>query len=70
MKPSLKNITSAVIIIHGTKDPLVPYSNMAFMNKTFVNAKSIENISIENANHFIPWEHYGEIRDALLKLQL
>lgn len=70
MEPSLRNITAAVVIIHGTKDPLVPYQNMAFMNKEFVNAVSIENISIENANHFIPWEHYELIRDVLLKLKI
>jgi pimeloyl-ACP methyl ester carboxylesterase len=70
MKPSLKKITSRVTIIHGTIDPLVPYSNMAFMQKEFVNAKSIDTISIKNANHFIPWEHYDIIRKALLELQL
>lgn len=67
---SLKNITAKVVVIHGTKDPLVPYQNMAYMNKMFIHAKSIENISIENANHFIPWEHFDLIRDVLLKLQL
>ena len=54
LKPKLQNITSKVIIIHGTKDPLVPYSNMAFMKREFVNAKSLETISIKDANHFIP----------------
>ena len=70
MKPSLKNIISGVTIIHGTKDQLVPYSNMAFIQKEFINAKSIHAIAIENANHFIPWEHYDEIRNALLDLKL
>ena len=69
LKPKLQNITSKVIIIHGTKDPLVPYSNMAFMKREFVNAKSVETISIKDANHFIPWEHYKEIRDVLYKLE-
>ena len=70
MEPNLKNITSKVTIIHGTKDPLVPYRNMAYMNKMFVNAKSIESISIENANHFIPWEHFELIRNTLLNLKI
>ena len=69
LKPKLQNITSKVIIIHGTKDPLVPYSNMAFMKREFVNAKTLETISIKDANHFIPWEHYKEIRDVLYKLE-
>ena len=69
LKPKIKNITSKVIIIHGTKDPLVPYSNVAFMRREFVNVKSLEIISIKDANHFIPWEHFKEIRDVLYKLE-
>ena len=69
LKPNLKNITSKVTIIHGTKDPLVPFSNVAFMRREFINVKSLEIIPIENANHFIPWEHFKEIRDVLYKLE-
>jgi pimeloyl-ACP methyl ester carboxylesterase len=70
MKPLLKKITSDVTIIHGTKDRLVPYSNVAFIKKEFVNAKSMDVISIENADHFIPWTHFEIIRKALLELKL
>lgn len=69
MVPDLKKITSDVTIIHGREDPLVPYSNVPFMEKEFVHAKSINTIAIEGANHFIPWEHYDLIRDALLNLR-
>ena len=69
MKPQLKKITSKITIIHGTKDQLVPFSNVAFMRREFVNAKSLEIIPIENANHFIPWEHFDLIRDVLYKLE-
>jgi pimeloyl-ACP methyl ester carboxylesterase len=68
MKPDLKKITSNITIIHGTKDRLVPFSNVAFMQKAFVNAKTIHVLAIENADHFIPWENYEEIRDVLLGL--
>lgn len=68
MQPTLKNIVTNVVVIHGTKDPLVPYSNVAFIKKEFVNAKSMEVISIKDANHFIPWEHYETIRNKLLNL--
>lgn len=69
LKPKLQNITSKVIIIHGAKDQLVPYSNVAFMSREFVNAKSLDIISIKDANHFIPWTHFKEIRDVLYKLE-
>ena len=70
MKPDLKNVTCPVTIIHGTKDQLVPYSNMAFMQKEFINAKKMDTISIKNANHFIPWKHFKEIRNILFELKL
>ncbi|MCL6461054.1 MAG: alpha/beta hydrolase [Flavobacterium micromati] len=69
LEPELKKISSDVTIIHGTKDVLVPYSNVAFMTKSFVNAKSVDIITIENANHFIPWSHYKIVRDALLNIK-
>lgn len=69
MKPTLYKITANVVVIHGTQDPLVPYSNVAFIEKEFVNAKSMEVISIKNANHFIPWEHFETIRNKLLNLK-
>ena len=69
LEPELKKITCDVTIIHGTKDALVPYSNVAFMQKKFVNAKSIDTITIKKANHFIPWSHYEIVRNALLNIQ-
>jgi pimeloyl-ACP methyl ester carboxylesterase len=69
MKPQLHKITSNVIIIHGTEDSLVPYSNVAFMENAFVNAKKIKTISIEKADHFIPWSHYEIIKKSLLSLE-
>ena len=69
LEPKLKNITSDVTVIHGTKDVLVPYSNVAFMKKMFVNAKSLDTLTIEKANHFIPWSHYEIVRNALLNIQ-
>lgn len=69
MKSELQKITSNVIIIHGTEDSLVPYSNVAFMKKEFINAKKIEKIPIEKADHFIPWSHYEIIKNSLMNLE-
>ena len=69
MKPTLKKIVCDVVVIHGTKDELVPYGNVAFIEKEFINAKSMEVLSIKNSNHFIPWDHFEDIRNKLLKLK-
>ena len=70
MKPSLDKIISKVLVIHGTKDQLVPYSNVDFMLKEFTNAKKMDTITIKDANHFIPWTHYETIRNTLLEFNL
>lgn len=70
LRPNLKKVTSDITIVHGTKDNLVPYSNVAFLKRELKNAKSMTVISIENANHFIPWEHFETIRNALYEIDL
>lgn len=69
LKPTLGKIRTNVVVIHGINDQLVPYSNVAFIEREFINAKSMEVISIKNANHFIPWDHFKTIRDKLLTLK-
>ena len=69
LQPQLKKITANVTVIHGTKDQLVPYSNMAFLNSELLNATSINNISVQNGNHFIPWENYDLVKSVLLELR-
>ena len=69
LEPELTKITAAVTIIHGTKDDLVPFKNVAFMKKQFVNASTIDTVIIEKANHFIPWSHYQLIRNVLLNIK-
>jgi hypothetical protein len=39
------------------------------MKKEFKNAKSVEEISIKDADHFIPWSHYEIVRNKLLDLK-
>jgi pimeloyl-ACP methyl ester carboxylesterase len=70
MKPLLKNITARITIIHGTKDRLVPFSNVKFMQLEFENAKKIDVIAINDADHFIPWSHFEIIKKALLNLRI
>ena len=68
MKPTLNKISTNVVLIHGTKDRLVPYANVSFMKSQFTQAKTISVVSIQNADHFIPWTHFDIIRNKLLEL--
>ncbi|UOY06681.1 alpha/beta hydrolase [Muricauda sp. SCSIO 64092] len=68
MKPGLAALYQNTVIIHGTKDKLVPYSNVDFMQKEFVNVSNLEVIRIEDENHFIVWNREGLIKEKLLDL--
>lgn len=65
LAPELSNITCPVIVIHGTADELVPYENVAYIQKMLVNAKSVRVVRLEGQGHFVPWERAGEIRRAV-----
>jgi len=68
LQSKFKNVTCKAVIVHGTKDTFVPPGNATFAKNKLVNATSVETILIVGANHFIPWEHYTEIKGVLLKL--
>ncbi len=68
MEPELSQITVPVWVVHGNKDPLVPVENVDFIKEKFTSAKVIHITIIPGANHFIPWQHFGEIKTVLLSL--
>lgn len=68
MKPQLGTLTERIWMIHGDRDRLVPYDNMAFGVKAFSATQRLDTLTISGADHFIPWSHYTIIRDVLLKL--
>jgi pimeloyl-ACP methyl ester carboxylesterase len=64
----LAKITCPVYLLHGTKDVLVPFSNLAYTENKLVNVSKKERIVFENENHFIPWTRFKEIKTLLLSL--
>lgn len=62
---ALERVTCPVVIVHGTRDTLVPYANVAYMQSAFTNAPTVEAYTLHGANHFIPWTHEPEIRSAI-----
>jgi pimeloyl-ACP methyl ester carboxylesterase len=65
LKPMLKNITCPVIIMHAPDDMLVPFANVAYMEKHLPQS---ETIVLEGKNHFIPWNSEAAVRDAIRSL--
>lgn len=68
IKKDFFKITCPVYFIHGAEDTWVPPGNVEYGKKLLVNSAKIEETIIPDANHFIPWTKFKEIRTILLKL--
>jgi len=68
MPAILSKITCRVIILHGDHDSLVPYGNALYAKSKLTSAKSVELITLQGADHFIPWTNYTDIKKVLLQL--
>jgi pimeloyl-ACP methyl ester carboxylesterase len=69
LKNDFAKIKSPVWIVHGDKDDMVPVGNAMYAKAMLVNSKKVEMIILPGANHFIPWQHYGEIKEVLMRLE-
>ena len=69
MKIDYERITCPVYILHGKKDVLVPYKNVAYAQKMFTKTDSVFVTTFENENHFIVWTREKEIITLLMKLR-
>ena len=69
MQPDYEKITCPVYILHGTKDILVPYSNVAYMQQMLAKTDSVFVTTFEKENHFIVWTKEKEIVELLMKMK-
>jgi pimeloyl-ACP methyl ester carboxylesterase len=69
MAADYEKITCPVYILHGTKDMLVPYSNVAYTQKMLTKTDSVFVTTFEKENHFIVWTREREIVELLLGLK-
>jgi pimeloyl-ACP methyl ester carboxylesterase len=67
LEPGLKNIHVPVIQMHGDRDKLVPYENLSY-GENKMDSNYFEPVSMEGANHFIPWTKYDEVYNYINKL--
>lgn len=68
MPHMLSQIRCRVFILHGNHDSLVPYGNALYAKENLVRAKSVEMITLNGADHFIPWSNYQDVKKVLLRL--
>lgn len=65
LAPQLARIQSKVLIVHGTRDDLVPVANVGFMQARLTGARCIETRLLEGRNHFLPWNSEAAVREAI-----
>jgi pimeloyl-ACP methyl ester carboxylesterase len=65
LQSMLARINTKVVIVHGTKDDLVPVANVAFMQAQLTSAACVQTVLLEGRNHFLPWNSEDVVRDAI-----
>ena len=69
LQPHLGEIRIPVIILHGTKDPLVPYANVAYIEAHLTGASDLRLVSIPGQNHFLPWNERPRLEAAIARAE-
>jgi pimeloyl-ACP methyl ester carboxylesterase len=65
LQPRLPSITAPTIIVHGTKDDLVPFANVAYMQAQLKGVRCLKTVVLEGQNHFLPWNSEATVREAV-----
>ncbi|MEA1785390.1 alpha/beta hydrolase [Arenibacter sp. GZD96] len=65
LEPKLEFLSQNVLLMHGTRDRLVPYSNVAFMQRKFTGAATLKTINLPDEDHFFLWEREADVKRAL-----
>ena len=66
MLPLWKKITLPVIVVHGSKDKLVPVGNADFAKKMLTNSSRVDVYIYPEENHFVVWSKYDDIVKYIL----
>ena len=66
--PLLSRIRCPVIVMHGSKDRLVPAGNAAWLREELTGAASVDVRILEGEDHFLPWKCEAEVRRAVRDL--
>jgi dipeptidyl aminopeptidase/acylaminoacyl peptidase len=53
------------MIIHGTKDNLVPFENLVYIQTQLTQARRINTMVLKDQNHFLPWNSEPAVREAI-----
>jgi pimeloyl-ACP methyl ester carboxylesterase len=61
----LARINAPVLIVHGTKDDLVPVANVPYMQARLTSVRCLKTVLLEGRNHFLPWNAVDVVRQSI-----
>lgn len=61
----LERVTCPVVVVHGTKDRLVPYANVAYLEERLAHNDRVSWITLEGEDHFFIWTRPEIVRAAV-----
>lgn len=67
IKEQWSKIEIPVLHIHGTKDIIVPFENLAYSIRKF-NPIFLDTLVLKKENHFLPWKQYDMVKKELIKM--
>ena len=59
-------ISIPIYHIHGDKDSLVPFENLAYSEK-MINNDVLVPVALSNVDHFLPWSHYDLVVETIIE---
>jgi len=71
LRNQLSNLSVPIVMLHGTRDRLVPVENVAWLESRMVTlgkTNLFAKIELPGANHFIPWERPADVAEGIRKL--
>lgn len=62
----LARVRAPTVIVHGTRDALVPYANVAYLHRMLASARRVSTVTLEGRDHFLPWNCEREVWGAIV----
>lgn len=63
-----KKVTMPVLLMHGTKDVLVPFENVEMAEGKLTEARRVRKMEFGDENHFIVWTHREQVVKGIMEL--
>ena len=63
----LGDIRCPTVVVHGTEDALVPYANVAYVQRHLTGTDE-QLVRLDGFDHFLPWTAPHVLRDAIARL--